>query len=220
MTEKDLIRLPQMINAAILRSVKRWVQKTVNVLKKAAPVGTTGALRDSIRGEVAGAFPHYTAKIAATTDSATWTEHGTKPHGINPRVKRGLRWTSGKGSVSVFPHSIRRRGRRLFTGRWVVMGAQTVKGAGSRFKRSHTSAGWRSSGRSGGKYYQSAGRSGGAYGTGRSLVTNRWVTGVRQFAVWHPGTTAMHWFLPRIQAAASGLPGEIRLDVEAVLRAL
>jgi len=213
MTEKDLARLHRLIAGTILGSLRRWKDRTVNVLKAAAPVGATGHLRSSITGVVSGAFPSFNVRLEAPTATATFTEHGTKPHGINPRFKRGLRWAGKSGTVRIFPQYTRagRSGGRVWTGRWVVMKSKTVKGEGKRARRQGAKVS---------PIFESSGRSGGQRGTGKSLVEQRFITKPRQFAVWHPGTDAQRWFGPRVKAAAKALPGEIRADIAKVIRGL
>jgi hypothetical protein len=75
----------------------------------------SGATRDSITGRITGNLSKIALTIEAPTLAATFTERGTKPHGINPRKKGALRWATRGGSMMIW--------RDPTTQRWIARSA-------------------------------------------------------------------------------------------------
>jgi hypothetical protein len=208
LSETNLGQLPRMIERAIETGAKRWLKKTVNATKRQAPV-QTGATRSSVVGSLSGSSPDLVATIEAPTAQATFEEHGTKAHGINPRYKKFLRWSTRGGSVMIGRAQENwRSGGGMNAGRWLVVVSGTGGGkSGFSVKHRKTKSRWKSSGRSGGQYFQK----------GHTSSISYWLTPQRQWAVWHPGTKATHWFSTAIKAEMPWLQVEIKAAIREAL---
>ena len=124
-----LAGIKELVFAAVTRGATRWLKTTINALKEAAPVAT-GELRSSLRGDLQRSGFRLRLTVIAPTDSATFTDGGTKPHGINPRLKKALRWVTRTGSVMIF--------KDWRTGRWAgisTSGGRKRKGKGRNVTR-------------------------------------------------------------------------------------
>jgi hypothetical protein len=94
------------LRAKIINRGDRWAVRTkdamVEELRRAAPVGQTGELARTIRGQVLPAGQgRYRIVVEAPAPQASWTDKGTRPHVIRPRSKKALafNWPKAGGSV-------------------------------------------------------------------------------------------------------------------------
>lgn len=94
------------LRAKVVQHGDRWALRTkdalVDELRRAAPVGQSGELARTIRGQVLpGGVGRYRIVVEAPAPQASWTDQGTRPHIIRPRTKKALafNWPKAGGKV-------------------------------------------------------------------------------------------------------------------------